>query len=592
MRTLPIVYTLFSTIYVVAFCQTSPTRPPGVEEPPEFVGEAKQPERLSEPERLIATVQIEDPDYTAKLLSTIDEVIRHYPEYPNSYSMRVERKYCASGAEYSGLMDDTDNAIKYGSLTPDNTSFLQDLFAQRAKIEFVRGDHQRAIEDLEHAVFSNPLLASYLFRVPSNESKANPACQWNIADLNVLGKEYPTDYRIYLFKGLDYEQCASFGHTECYGTALRNFQKAIEINPKVGLTYYYMGENIESTLPDAERSSTSSQPTDNDKKLLQAYGTALTLDPALVPAYMARANIHIYLKHPTLALSDYGKAIELQPRDHHLYNRRAQLLMDNGKNRDAIADFPRAIDYCGNDALCQAYHEQRADVLMRVGDYGDAVKDLSESIRLLIKLLVPHSLGLKQFRKLYPEYNALTDERLAVRLHAQVRESWEYHVFSKRFVATTDETGGLAAFNLSEDYAHRADAYWLSKDYKRAILDYQRIFNGFPAFVKKYSDTLDRWQHFSGTADGEGYIDVRTVDYSQPNIVKLWVKTVGTRPGKLSTYSIREAHINCASRLISTPSIANYDNKQNVVRSVKAVKWESILPDTLGEALYEGLCKE
>ena len=79
MRTLPILCKLLIAIPAVAFCQTTPTRLPGVDELPELTGEAKQPERLSEPEKLLATVQLEDPDYTATLLSTIDEVIRQYP---------------------------------------------------------------------------------------------------------------------------------------------------------------------------------------------------------------------------------------------------------------------------------------------------------------------------------------------------------------------------------------------------------------------------------------------------------------------------------------------------------------------------------
>jgi tetratricopeptide (TPR) repeat protein len=377
-----------------------------------------------------------------------------------------------------------------------------------------------------------------------------------------------------------------------YATALVNFQKAIAINPKVGLTYYYLGQNIESTLPAAERSSTSSQPTENDRKLLQAYGTALTLDPGLVPAYVARANIQTYLKHPNLALNDYDKAIELHPKDHELYNRRAQLLMDNGRDREAIADFGKAIDNCKNDALLQAYHEQRADVSLRVGQYDEAVRDYSETIRLLLQTLVPGSLGLKQFRRLYPESNGLTDERLSARLHALLRPAWDYDVFAKSFVVTADETSGLAASFLSENYAHRGDAYWLSKDYRKAILDYQRIFTGLPKYIKEYPDAFDRWKVFAATSDGEEYIDVRTVDYSQPKIVKLWVKTIEKKVGKPPTSGLREAHINCGSRMIDILSVTNYDVQGKPVGSVNTAGWETILPDTLGEALYDGMCKE
>lgn len=594
MQTPPILYTLLIAIPAVAFCQAHPTTIPGVDEPPELTRDPKQPERLSEPDKLLATVQLEDPDYTANLLRTIDEAIRRYPEYPRSYSMRVDNKYCVStGSEYPGLMDDINNAIKYYSLTPDGKKSLPDLYALRGKIAFIRDNRQQAIADLELAAKLDPSMVWSAFDVPSTEPKPSSSrCKWSRTDLDDLVKEYPTDYRVYLLRGLYYDHSGFLGHPQDYATAAANFQKAIATNPKIGLTYYCLGTNIESTLPPAERFSTSSQPTANDQKLLQAYGTALTLDPGLVPAYAARANIHIYLKHPNLALNDYNKAIDLDPTNHDLYNRRAQLLMDNGRNREAIADFTKAIDNCRSDALLQAYYEQRADVSMRVGDYAGVVKDVSASIRLLLDLQVPYSLGLKQFRKLYPEYNGLTDERLSATLHALFRLAWEYDVFAKRFVETNDETNGLAASFLSENYAHRGDAYWVLGNYKKAISDYQRIFEGLSKYIKEYPDTLDRWKLFFETADSKEYVDVRTVDYSQANIVRLWLKGVKNTSDKLSTDSLRETRINCANKTIETISVTNYDAKGNATGSVNTAGWNSILPDTLGEALYDGMCRE
>lgn len=595
MRTMPTLRTLLIVIPAVAFCQTSPTVIPGVDEPPELTGKAKQPEPLSEAEKLLATVQIDDPDYTAKLLSTIDELIRQYPEYPNSYSMRVDHKYCTNGSEYSGLMDDINNAIKYYSVTLDGKNLLPDLYALRGKIEFIRDNRQQAIADLELAVKLDPSTASLLsvFDVPSTELKPSSSrCKWSRTDFDDLVKEHPADYRVYLFRGLYYDHSGFLGHPKDYATAETNFQKAIATNPKVGLTYYYLGANIESSLPPAERASASSQPTANDQKLLQAYGTAITLDPSIVPAYMARANIHIYLKHPNLALNDYNKAADLDPTNHDIYNRRAQLLMDNGKNREAIADFTKAIDNCRSESLLLAYYEQRADVLMRVGDYAGAVEDSSASIRLLLQSQVPDLLGLKQFRKLYPEYNGLNDERTSARLHAVLRPAWEYDVFVKRLVATTAETNGLASSFLSENYARRGNAYWLSGNFKKAISDYQRIVEGLSTYVKEYPDTLDRWKPFFGPPDASEYVDVRTVDYSQGNIVKLWLKGVKTPLGKPSTESLRETRINCAAKMIETVSVTNYDAKGNAISSANTAGWQGILPGTLGEALHDGMCKE
>ena len=145
---------------------------------------------------------------------------------------------------------------------------------------------------------------------------------------------------------------------------------------------------------------------------------------------------------------------------------------------------------------------------------------------------------------------------------------------------------------MSENYAHRGDAYWVLGNYKKAISDYQRIFEGLSKYIKEYPDTLDRWKLFFETADSKEYVDVRTVDYSQANIVRLWLKGVKNTSDKLSTDSLRETRINCANKTIETISVTNYDAKGNATGSVNTAGWNSILPDTLGEALYDGMCRE
>jgi tetratricopeptide (TPR) repeat protein len=118
----------------------------------------------------------------------------------------------------------------------------------------------------------------------------------------------------------------------------------IATNPKAGISYYYLGQHIENTLSPAETASRSTQPTEKDRKTLEAYGTAIALDQGLVPAYLGRANIHWYLKNSTLAVSDYTKAIAIQHGDGKIYNRRAQLYMELGKYGLAEEDFGKAIE--------------------------------------------------------------------------------------------------------------------------------------------------------------------------------------------------------------------------------------------------------
>jgi tetratricopeptide (TPR) repeat protein len=572
---------LLATPFVV-FAQSPSARITGIHEPPEFTGGAKQPKRPSEPERLLAAVRVEDPDYTAKLLSTIDEVIRHYPEYPDSYSMRVDHKYCVNGSEYPGLMVDIDNSIRYGSLVPDNASFLQDLYAERGKIELVRGNHRRAIEDLEHAVRLDPGLAIFLFRVSPEEPKAStPRCEWNIADFDELGREYPADYRVYLFRGLNYSWYASSNHKEYYAKSLVTFQKAIAANPKIGLIYYYLGDAIESTVPDAERFSASSQLIENDRKLLQAYSAALTLDPGLVPAYVARAHIQAYLKHPNLALDDFGKAIALRPNDDKIYNRRAQLLMDVGKEREAIADLSKAIDNCKDEGSLQAYYEERADVSMRVGEYGGAVSDYSKGIELQLRDQ-GFLFTLRQFRALYPEYDGVSDENFCRKLHGSFWPQFDYEVIAKRLLEKKDEWGLIGLLDLL--YEKRGDAYLRANNLRRGVQDFNRLFKGKSTFA----EGLDRWRLLGSTSGAEEYyIDVKTVGFADHQLARLWLKTVK----KNESYMVHSYDIDCNLRRINAAFVAAYNSKNEVVTSSETGSgWQPIVPDSIGERLYDGMC--
>ena len=562
-------------------------------EPPELSFVSKAVENTSNPAKALADALESAGDDSERIFRALTDVIRQFPTHSDAYYTRVALGFCQNNTPYPTVLNDLNDAIRFLPSGSDRemVESPRELYTLRSKVEYDLGDHRKALDDLEYAVRLDPHSAGTLFDehvVVTAETKSLP-CAWTPANFRDLEKEFPSDYRIHLFAGLWYEFHAFYDHQH-YGPARLEFQKAVAANPKSGLAYYYLGQIIEATLPDAEKFSQTSQPTETDRKLLDTYGTALALDPTLVPAYTARANIHIYLKHPALALRDYNEAIKLHPKDHEIYNRRAQLLTDNGKNEEAVEDFTKAIANCTDWGLLRAYYEQRGDVSVRIGAFRDAIQDYSQSIRLLLENVVPHMLGLHQFRKLYPEYNAVDDGILSKKLQTVLRPAWDYDVFSKGFLETGDETS--VASELFENYSHRGDAYWLSKNYRKALADYQRILNGLPQFIKDYPDMFERWKPFFVVQDGIEYIDVRTVDLQNDEGVKLWVKGVVNTAGKPSTSSLQETHINCVSRSIRVLSSTKYDSKGTVIGAVSAGEWSSILPDTLGEALYDGMCKE
>ena len=49
--------------------------------------------------------------------------------------------------------------------------------------------------------------------------------------------------------------------------------------------------------------------------------------------------------------------------------------------------------------------------------------------------------------------------------------------------------------------------------------------------------------------------------------------------------------LNCGATRLRALSRANYDSSGTLTQTREGGAWQSIIPDTLGEALYNGACK-
>ena len=73
-------------------------------------------------------------------------------------------------------------------------------------------------------------------------------------------------------------------------------------------------------------------------------------------------------------------------------------------------------------------------------------------------------------------------------------------------------------FVLGDLYASRGDAYLLAGNFRTAAKDYAR------AITEGSTSIMDRWKIISKTSDSEYSVDIQTLDFSQGNIVSLWLK--------------------------------------------------------------------
>jgi hypothetical protein len=81
-------------------------------------------------------------------------------------------------------------------------------------------------------------------------------------------------------------------------------------------------------------------------------------------------------------------------------------------------------------------------------------------------------------------------------------------------------------------------------------------------------------------------LDVKTVEFSGDR-VRLWIKSAGKGKG----YTVRQFELDCRNRTINSGAGAIYSADGQIVGSSDVTSgWQSVIPDTRGEQLYNGAC--
>jgi tetratricopeptide (TPR) repeat protein len=173
-----------------------------------------------------------------------------------------------------------------------------------------------------------------------------------------------------------------------YLEASRNFDKAVELDPKMPDAYYWRGTteiSDQKALSDLNRAiqlkpdyaaafyikALKEQIGGKDGAALLDYTTAIKLDPKMTEAYLGRASIYYTKGFAEKTLSDYSKIIELRP-DGSSYYCRGLAYLDFGKPNQAVDDLTRSIKL---DPTYYWAYMQRAKAYRKLGKTALAIAD-------------------------------------------------------------------------------------------------------------------------------------------------------------------------------------------------------------------------
>jgi tetratricopeptide (TPR) repeat protein len=596
-RTVIIVHlvTLISFLVAPAHSQALPasrTIIPGGIEPLELTGDLKHFDEPTEVQKRLANItpQGNDPQELLKAKEEVDTLIQQYPESVEARSMRLLVSCQIKAKDTPINITDIDAIVQLQKSTDTTAKLISgpELQVIRAKVEYDSGDHKKAVDDLYFAISTDVRNADNLLNSGGvgPENKSDP-CAWFKPDLDRLVKEYPADYRVYLLRGLYYLNFRRFSKAdEFLQQPILDFRRAAMLNPKSPLPQYFIGKTYVSTF--GVLFGTDVDTVEKRTKSLTAYDRAIQIDPHFVPGYAERAEIYYEGKQYREAIKNYDRVIQADPKASGAYNDRGLAKSELNDSYAAISDFSSAID--GTERLSelslkQAY-ENRADEYVKVEGYDQAIKDYTQTIKMLIGEEI-FLMNVAQVKRIYPEYKNVSDEALCIKLHAMFFRNLKYEDFAKALMDPSRED--FDTFLIPDVLVKRGDTYLKAGEFRKGITDYQRATNGF-AYGRK---VVDRWHVASKGSSAELYLDSQTAEFADAKSAKFWIKEVDTKKTSKGSYELEQYAVDCRLKQINMLSFLKYNSDGGAAIASNEVEsgWQSVVPDTLGEQLYVGMCR-
>lgn len=565
-----------------AVAQSDPALIPGVSEPPEMKG---APAATTEPSPADAAfwsaLKGIGKTYTDDDLRRLDKFVGDYPNYARGRYWRANIVACeVKPANLARAKADLQVAI---SLKDDivSTYDRKEMLSLLAKIIASEGDSNGALDLLERAMRLDLSSSSEIFNIQGVlPERTSDFCTWNLTDINGLIANAPKDWRPRVLLGLYYEFFTAFNESY-FSQAEASFQKASFVDGRAPMVPYLQGElKVHSAFRTTKAWSSDVARNEIYRASIPLFTKAILLDPNFEQAYAARAEAYLELKQDTLAVKDFDNVLSLEPDNSTAFADRGIAQSDLGKFYLAITDFGDAMRARSKgDIYLPTLYSNRADAYVKVRDYRSAIDDYSSAIELKLENQVI-LLSLAQFRGLYPEYSSVSDDVLVQILNRRFGPGQENEAFKKLLRGNGKYT---VTFLLADLYEARGDTYLKSGDYRRGILDFQRIYGGFPERV----NSTERWRAIGTFGHGDNYyLDVKSSDVLAGPSPRIWVKRMGAKQSE-----VMALELNCQSRRLRQDSSISYDSNNNTVGSSEESGWSDVTPDTLGEQLWDGVCK-
>lgn len=278
------------------------------------------------------------------------------------------------------------------------------------------------------------------------------------------------------------EKAKLFYYLKKYERVLSLIELSIVANPKEAQAYYYRGL-LKSVS--AKEKTEINQITD--------YSKAIELNPKYIAAFMLRASCKERIKDYEDSILDATKAIELDSNNAFMYMLRGNTKSLMSNYEEAIEDYSKAIKLEKDDGLWQDYYEYRGIAKMNLQNYREAIEDFTKAIEFDSKKLPLYTnRGLSKY-KLKDYQGAIIDYSKAIELNSKVASSFYYRGESKN--NKKDYKGAIADFTKAIKLDPKNSIYYINigfikqnlKDYNGALINYSKAISLDPKDMTLFS---------------------------------------------------------------------------------------------------------
>lgn len=271
-----------------------------------------------------------------KSLECFTKAIEIDPTFVEAYSERGWI-YRVNLKEYKKALEDYKMCVK---LDPDNSSWY--LF--RGNTYYGLGELRKAIKDYTKGIEIYP---DHQWLYDNRASAYNDLGEYKKAlkDANKAVEQSPNFYLGYLVRGKAYE---GLGRAR---EARKDFEKACELG-NMEACRKFGGESAEAWFRVGEQYRVNK----DYKNALDCFTRAIELDPKHKHAYNRRAQIYVIMGKYNEAFDEYSKHLSVDPNCYYSLYSRGEILLKLGRKKEALKDFKRACDL-DYDKACEKYEE-------------------------------------------------------------------------------------------------------------------------------------------------------------------------------------------------------------------------------------------